>query len=234
MADGRSSVVPTLPAWEEKALYLGDQQRDVIWLTTSVRHTFTWSAYAPLPKDPNFRTWRVEKGRGNVALFGQQKTTLNRAIQDGWFEYGWDHPPGSRSGHGDGNCSGPCCILDEDDYDPEGEGEDEWAGYRDAPAKKKKGAKKEPPPVSFRSGDGDHLQWRFARAAFFTYFGDRAEALRMPRQDGTGSGDTEGVLRVWCAYMTRNVHVHANRSEWTCAKHIHAHTHKAVTHVATL
>ena len=226
MVERRSSVVRELPAWEEKALRLADQERDAPWLLKSLKHNLTWSEYAPLLKDRNL-TWKVEKGKGNVELFGKQKTTLNRAIQEGWFAYGWDHPPGSGSGGGDGNCSGPCCILDQDDDDPEGLNQEDDEDLYCAPAKKKKGAKKEAPPVSdFRSGDADPLQWRFARAAFFAYFGDRAEALRMRRQGGAGSGDAKGVFRVWCAYVTRNVHVHANRSECTLAKHIHAHTHK--------
>ena len=194
MAESRGYVVRELPAWEKKVLDHADQQRDQIWLAKSFKHDYSWSEYAPLPADLNLKTWKAEKC---ALLSERQKKTLNRAIQEGWFAYGWDHPPGS--GGADGKCSGPCCPApvygapDDDNYEEE---EDDYQQYRTS-AKKKKGAgNPEPAPTSmFIRNDGEPLEWRFARVAFFAYFGDRATtALRVPLQSGARSSDAAGVL----------------------------------------
>lgn len=192
MAESRGYVVRELPAWEKKVLDRADQQGDQIWLAKSFKHDYSWSEYAPLPADPILKTWKAEKG---TSLSDRQKKTLNRAIQEGWFAYGWDHPPGS--GGVDGHCSGPCCPAPiygaPDDYEEE---EDDYAQYRTPGKNKKKGASNpEPAPTSkFISNQGEPLEWRFARVAFFAYFGDRATARRVPLQSGARSSDAEGVL----------------------------------------
>ena len=185
MAERRQFVVPELPVWEKKALEELENQAMRGFAATQFRHDIAWNEYRPLDADRSIKTWKAEKSKGGCNLTDVQKKTLNRAIQEGWFADGWDHPPGSRGA--DGKCAGPCCPAASigDDYDPEGEdsGEDEYA----------------PPkpngPARFFGAD-EWLKWRFARAAFFGYFGSRAleRRIEQPHHGGTRAGGTTGMF----------------------------------------
>ena len=194
MAEQGEFVVPKLPAWEEKAFTAIAQPGMEIYLAKQFRHDIAWNEYRPLHED--LRTWKAEKDKGEIKVNGKHKTTLNLAIQEGWFAHGWNHPPGS--GGADGHCVEPCCTaasVDDDsnsDYEAE---EDPFAQFTGKSGKsKKKGKQTALPGVKFTFPD-ELLKWRFARAAFFAYFGPRARGrLKLPLDGGTGSGNATGMF----------------------------------------
>ena len=195
MAQSRSYVVSSMPQWERDVVDDTRAQHYDVYVAKNLRHDLTWSQYAPVPMDQNFATWKATEGTfmktsegKEIRISKPQKGTLNRAIKGGWFAYGWTHPPGS--GRRDGSCKGPCCAGTAKKIYHVAESDDEEDG-----GKRRKKAQKPPAKVcDFEEECGDHFLWRFARAAFFAYFRERAEALRMAPQGGTGSGDAAGVF----------------------------------------
>ena len=168
------------------------------YVAKTLKHDLAWSEYAPLPADPTFAKWKAQAGTfmkdsqgKEIRLSDPQKKTLNRAIFGGWFAHGWDHPPGS--GGSDGECRGPCCRNKVRVYAVE-YGHDAFEENEEG--RRSKTADKQRAQVcNFEDSLEDRFLWRFARAAFFAYFGDAAEqALHKLLQGGTGSGHSEGAF----------------------------------------
>ena len=183
MAEHRPDEATKRPAWEETALRFAPKEQLELWSPSrGFRYNLPWMEYRPLPPEPTLRNWRVPMPIPPAMswMSARQARTVNQAIREGWFAYGWDHPPGS--GGADGHCVGACCperFQDHDSWLDDEHGDDEHGDWRPSKIRRKRAASSQP---TFDYDDDDAaLQWRFARAAFFAVFADRVDAkLRMP------------------------------------------------------
>ena len=181
MADGDD-----LPVWEKEALRNRDRVEMEMWAPKCLVFNRRWNDFAPLPADPNHTIWCATK-KGAAWITKNQRATLNRAIKNGWFVYGWDHPP--QSGGADGKCNGACCPG--------------WdAVFTDGGP-----SKSMPPLTDYMSDDNDNdFVWRFARAMFFDYFGSRALALKNTTAPShAAAGGTLLYLRVCYVNLVHDV-----------------------------